>query len=1023
MQPIHHYVAELNRIFQQENATEHAYRPVLKTLIEAFDPLIIATNEPARQRCGAPDFVLTKKQRPLGYIETKTIGKDLDSPEYQEQFKRYLGALPNIIFTDYLRFQFWREGVKVAEISIGELNNGKIKPLKENIEQFENQIRHFCNFNGQTIGNADNLAALLAVKARVLSDAIRNALTDNAPDYDNQSLQVQFDAFQKILIPDIDIPTFSDVYAQTLAYGMFVARYHHKNGKAFTRQTAVESIPKSHPFLHKFFGYIAGVEIDERIKWVIDELADLLYAANLKVIMEDFGKNTQTEDPTIHFYENFLAAYNFDLRKDIGAFYTPLSAVRYIVQAADDILKEEFGCPTGLADRTKITVTIKDKNNKEQTAELHKVQILDPATGTGTFLAETVRHIHASIVSQGQQGIWNNYVTSDLLPRLHGFEILTAPYAMAHLKLDTILEQSGFQFNTSQRLGIYLTNALDEGVKKIDRLPFAMWLSDEAEGANKVKKKDTPVMVVIGNPPYNNYKGIVAHYNETAYAKKLIEKYKTGLNNQKLNLDDDYIKFIALGQNFIENNPDSCGLLAYISNNSFLDGITHRQMRKQLMETFDKIYILNLHGNARKKEKAPDGSKDENVFNIMQGTSINIFIRSPKKKKRLAKVYYADLYGKRQDKYNFLSSHRLKKTDYVQLKLVEPSYFFTPKDFSKQEEYENGFSIAELFPVSGTGVKTERDNVAVNFTRDGLTATVKDFYRLDKDELTYKYNLHDSRDWSVERAKRDIQKHYNLAEYVKRILYRPFDCRYIYYTGVSKGFVGTPGTKLTQQMQQDNIALLTTRMIPPNHPFNRVFVTKNIADIHSISDQTLIFPLYVYPLGEQQPNLNREILTKIETIIGKKVKAEKLFDYIYAVLHSPKYRETYQEFLKIDFPRIPYPKTADEFTSLSATGTKLRELHLLEKIPKAKTTFSITGSDTVDSVRYTNERVYVNAAQYFDGVPESAWNFYIGGYQPAQKYLKDRKGRKLSFEEIAHYQNIIAVLIETKRLMNEMDTY
>ncbi|GHT25505.1 DNA methyltransferase [Planctomycetales bacterium] len=1024
---IKNYLESLAGQFKSGIAREHAYRKCIQDLLYAFAPDITSTNEPARLKCGAPDLVLHKNNRPLGYIETKDIGKNLDSEEYKEQFERYKSALSNLIITDYIKFRFYKETQFVAEIDIAELRDEQVYPLKENYAGFESLLRNFCNFTGTVINNADELATLLAMKAKVLSHAIYNALSIASPD-DNNTLSGQLESFQQYLIPDVDIRTFSDVYSQTLAYGMFVARYHHKNGKQFSRITAVDSIPKTHPFLRKLFGYIAGLDLDERIRWVVDELAAVLQAASIKIILEDFGKQTQSEDPTIHFYENFLAAYNPELRKDIGAFYTPQPVVSYIIQAVNDILKDEFNLSKGLADNTKITVKTKDKDGREKLDKVHKVQILDPATGTGTFLAETVRCIYAELVADGQQGAWNNYVAEDLLPRLHGFEILMAPYAMAHLKLDTILESSGYKFENEQRLGIYLTNALDEGFKKIERLPFAAWLSDEAAGANRIKK-ETPVMVVIGNPPYNNFLGVVSHFNETAYAKQLIEKYKSGLNDQKLNLDDDYIKFIALGQDFIEKNSDSCGILAYISNNSFLDGVTHRQMRKQLLETFDKIYILNLHGDSRKKEKAPDGSKDENVFKIMQGNSVNIFIKLPNKERKTSKtpspvlsaqVFYADLFGRRQDKYDFLSSKKLKRTGYAKLDPVEPYYFFTPKNFRRQKKYDKGFSIAELFINFGTGIKTERDNVTTNFTESELKNIVRDFAELKESEITDKYRLYDSRDWSVARAKQDVLGHYNWAKYIKQIHYRPFDIRYIYYTGVSKGFIGTPGTKIAAEMQQDNVALLTTRHFPPNSPFNRVFVTRYMADIHAVSDQSIVFPLYIYPFGEKQPNFNAEVVEKIAGFIGKKVKPEKLFDYIYAVLHSPKYRKDYEEFLKIDFPKIPYPADNAEFERFAKYGEKLRKLHLLETVPKIKTQFSITGNNIVTDIKYANERVYINKEQYFGKVPETAWQFYIGGYQPAQKYLKDRKGRTLSFQEIEHYGQMIAVLLETERLMNEL---
>jgi len=1009
------YFATVVHTHERGDATEHTYRPALKTLVETFDPAITATNEPARQRCGAPDYVLTKNQRPLGYIEAKTIGKNLDSNEYQEQFERYLSALSNLIITDYLRFQFWQNGSKVAEVSIGEVRNKQIHLLKENFGYFESLLRNFCNFKGTTIRDADELAALLAKKARVLSHAIFNALNDVHSDYENRSLHQQFESFINYLIPDIDVATFSDTYAQTVVYGMFVGRYHHKNGKVFSRVSAVESIPKSHPFLRKLFGYIASLELDDRIRWIIDELADMLQAADLKIIMENFGKQTQTEDPTIHFYETFLAAYNPALRKDIGAFYTPQSAVHYIIRAVDDILKEEFDLPHGLADHSKTDLLT------EEGHPIHRVQILDPATGTGTFLAEIVRHIHANIVSRGQQGTWNRYVADDLLPRLHGFEILMAPYAMAHLKLDTILEQLGYRFEKDQRLGIYLTNALERGLKKVEQLGFMTWLIDEAEGANRVKK-EMPVMVVLGNPPYNNYRGVVAHYNETKYAKELIEQYKKGLGEKKTNIDNDYVKFIALGQNFLEKNPESCGILAYVSNNSFLDGITFRQMRKVLLETFDKIYILNLHGDARKKESAPDGSKDENVFDIMQGNSINIFIKNPagnrkKSEKKLATVFYADLFGKRQIKYDFLTKYRLKKSGYVPLKHVEPYYFFTPKDFSAQAEYEQGFSVTELFPLYNSGIKTDRDELFIDFDKDILAKRIKMLLSGNYDWwFEDKFRIVDSSGYKLTQVIKN-KKYDN--KYLQRIAYRLFDNRWIYY---DPAIISRPGYKaMLHLLGNDNYGLIVKRGFdePKAVP---AFVSKLIIDGRfwtrpGMLGAEYIFPLYVYPPQEERrPNFNPEIVAKIEQIIGKKVKPEKLFDYIYAVLHSPKYRKDYEEFLKIDFPRIPYPSDNMEFERFAKVGQRLRELHLLEKVPKIKTTFPVADGNVVENVRFVDGKVYINKTQYFGNVPADVWNFYIGGYQPLQKYLKDRKGRILTFEEIQHYQKIVAVLQETMNI-------
>ena len=1055
------YFAEIVQTHERGDATEHTYRPALKTLVETFDPNIIATNEPARQRCGAPDYILTKNNRPLGYIEAKTIGKNLDSTEYQEQFDRYLAALSNLIITDYLRFQFWQNGNKIAEVSIGELKNKTIHPLKENFGEFENLLREFCHYKGAIIHSAHDLASLLAGKAKLLADTIRNALTIEERSYANTTLQEQLESFRKMLIPDMSVPMYADLYAQTIAYGMFAGRLHHKTADTFTRHTAAETIPKSHPFLRKLFSHIAGPDIDDRIRWVIDELADLLQVANIKLIMEDFGKATKTEDATIHFYEDFLTAYNPDLRKSRGVFYTPQPAVGYIVRAVDEILQQDFKLRDGIADNTKVVI---------EGQKFHQVQILDPATGTGTFLAEMIRQVHAKIVKKNMQGAWNNYVANDLLPRLHGFEILMAPYAMAHLKLDMILEDTGYRFDKDQRVSVYLTNALDGGIRPgaaSDYLAgFVDWLVHEARESHRIKQK-MPIMVVIGNPPYN-----VSTMNRNEFSSLLISQYKEGLGEKKTNLDDDYIKFIALGQRFIDRNNVSGGILAYISNNSFLDGVTHRNMRKSLLKTFDKIYVLNLHGNARKKETAPDGSKDDNVFNIMQGTSINIFVRTPKRKEDAkGRVFYLDLYGKRAEKYQFLETKSLKTTRFAELDLSDQFYsFFAPKDFSARKKYDKGFSVTELFIQYNSGIQTDRDSLFIDHDKDVLATRMKKLLSGDYDwRFEDKFRIVDSSGYKLTQA---IKNKKFDSRYLQEIAYRPFDHRWIYYDPT---IISRPGFKAMQHLLgNDNFCLTVSRQVkleewnhvyisdglvergvnfcgggsgapiiaplyiyPDNYGliakrgFDEpnaapAFVSKHIIDRRvwtrpGMQGAEQMFPLYLNPPQEKrQPNLNSQIVAKIEHIIGKKVKPEKLFDYIYAVLHSPKYRKDYAEFLKIDFPKIPYPVDNTEFERLAKFGQRLRELHLLEKIPKMKTTFPIADGNVVENIRFIDGKVFINKTQYFGNVPASAWEFYIGGYQPLQKYLKDRKGRVLTFEEIQHYQKVVAALAETIEIMKQL---
>ncbi|MBK9248770.1 MAG: N-6 DNA methylase [Ignavibacteria bacterium] len=620
---INQYIDSINQRYKLGNATEHTFRGDLQMLIESLVPTIRATNEPKRQQCGAPDYILTKKDIPIGFIEAKDIGdKDLDGVKKtgnKEQFDRYKDSLNNLIFTDYLSFHFYRDGQFITKISIAELTDKGIKPLPENWVTFTNLLQDFCLHVSQSIKSSQKLAMMMAGKARLMADVIERALLSDEETDENSTLKDQMNAFKQILIHDISPKGFADVYAQTIAYGMFAARLHDPTLPTFSRQEAAELIPKSNPFLRKLFSYIAGPDIDDRIKWIVDSLVEIFLACNVEEILKNYGKTTKMEDPIIHFYETFLSEYDPKLRKARGVWYTPAPVVNFIVRAVDEILKTEFNLPQGLADssKTKIKVEVQGKKIEQ---EVHKVQILDPATGTGTFLAEVVKHVHKKF--KGQQGIWSNYVEQHLLPRLNGFELLMASYAMAHLQLDLLLSETGYKPTTNQRFRVYLTNSLEEHHEGTDSL-FSSWLSTEANEANHIKR-DTPVMCVIGNPPYS-----VSSNNKSEWIESLTADYKKDLNERNIQpLSDDYIKFIRFGQHFIDKTGE--GILAYISNNSFIDGIIHRRMREELMKTFDKMYILDLHGNAKKKETAPDGSTDQNVFDIMQGVSINIFVKRKK---------------------------------------------------------------------------------------------------------------------------------------------------------------------------------------------------------------------------------------------------------------------------------------------------------------------------------------------------------------------------------------------------------
>lgn len=1043
------YIESINQRYKLGNATEHTFRGDLARLIETLVPEIVATNEPKRQSCGAPDYILTKNDIPVGFIEAKDIGdKDLDGNRKtgnKEQFDRYKASLNNLLFTDYLSFHLYREGEFITKISIAEVGEKGIKPLPENFGVFENFIKDFCTHVGQTIKSPKKLAEMMAGKARLLSDVIGKSLTSDEANQENSTLKDQMTAFRDILIHDITPRGFADVYAQTIAYGMFAARLHDPTLPTFSRQEAAELIPKSNPFLRKLFGYIAGPDIDDRIKWIVDSLIDIFLACNVEEILKNYGKSTKMEDPIIHFYETFLSEYDPKLRKARGVWYTPAPVVNFIVRAVDDVLKTEFGLSQGLADtsQTKITLDTQNFNAKKQKydtveKEVHKVQILDPATGTGTFLAEVIKHIHKKF--EGQQGIWSNYVEKHLLPRLNGFELLMASYAMAHLQIDLLLKETGYKATTNERLKVYLTNSLEESHPDTNTL-FASWLSDEANAANRIKR-DSPVMVILGNPPYS---GISS--NNGKWISDLIDDYKyidgVHFNERKHWLNDDYVKFIRYGQHFIEKNGS--GILAFINPHGFLDNPTFRGMRWNLLKTYDKIYTIDLHGNSKKKETAPDGSIDQNVFDIMQGVSINIFIKTGKKKsEELGKVFHYDLFGRRDFKYEFLSETHINQIGFTELPNLPPNYFFVPKNDDSLSEYEKGFLISDLFIKQSMGITTARDSFVIDFESRILGQRINEFCdkKFDDNSFQTKYKLKENYQWKVYEQRRMVPEF--SENYIRPISYRPFDERFVYF---QENLVFRMREEIMNNFNKNNFALCLVKL-GRNSDYHNYFITKNITDkgISSSLDNANIFPLYLYPQtslvgdSERIPNLNMEIVENMATNLGLHFSPERpdysqqteedglfypedILDYIYAVLHSPSYREKYKEFLKIDFPRVPYPKDAETFFKLVNLGREIREIHLLESpvVENYITQYPEDGDNVVDKPVYKDGRVYINSSQYFESVPEVAWNFYIGGYQPAQKWLKDRKGRTLDFDDILHYQKIIVALAETNRLMKEVD--
>lgn len=1018
------YVSELNRLYAAGQATEHSYRPALQDFLTHLLKDVQVTNEPKRQKCGAPDYILTRRKIDIGYIEAKDVGVDLDRVERggkdDDQWKRYSSSLDNIILTDYLEFRFFLNGQKVETIRLAEPDGRNIIAKPENFDRFQNLIIDFAAFQGQTIKSAKKLAEMMARKAALMRDVFQKAVSDESAE--QNSLKDQLTAFKTVLVHDMDEAQFADVYAQTIAYGLFTARLHDETLGDFSRGEALTLIPKSNPFLRQLFHYVAGPDLDDRVVWIVDALCEVYRATDLQKILKDFGSATGQNDPMLHFYETFLAEYDPKLRKARGVWYTPEPVVRFIVRAIDDVLKSHFGLKDGIAHTGMVEIEVdghaKGKPIKIK-QQVHKVQLLDVATGTGTFLAEVIKQLYARF--KGQEGMWSGYVDQHLLPRLHGFELLMASYAMCHMKLDLLLKETGYATTnaaTPPRLSVYLTNSLEEHHPDSGTL-FASWLSREANEASRIKK-DMPIMVAFGNPPYSGHSSNNGEWIQgllDAYKKEPGGKIKLQERNGKW-LNDDYVKFIRLGEHYIEKNGE--GVLAYITNHSYLDNPTFRGMRWHLLKTFDEIYVLDLHGNAKKKETAPDGSPDKNVFDIQQGVAIIVAIKkSPNgKNKGLAMLHHADAWGTRETKYKLLNDSYLKQVSYSLLELKEPNYHFIPRDNDLFKEYGEWLSVKDLFMDISTGVQTGDEFLLTNFSKTELREAIENV------------------------AQEKISDEY-LAQYIQK----PFDTRWMLFI---KSHTDSPSRGLripksyrsrygvSKQMHtQNNIALLCSRS-NKSMSMDAFFVSRHFSEV-KCAERTVgsVFcPLYNFDdldlMGTKakRPNLDPKIYKVIQKIVAD-VTPESLFDYIYAVLHSRAYRTRYAEFLKSDFPRIPYPKDKATFHALAAQGGKLRALHLMESaaLDTLITAYPVSGDHEIVALRFEPSkdntaigRVWINPTQYFDHVPLVAWEFYIGGYQPAQKWLKDRKGRRLTSDDLMHWQRIIVALTETDKVMTEIDT-
>ena len=1019
------YQQNLQHTRTQSDATaELSLHPHLRMFLEKTAEFlgheITITSEPRRLEIGRPDFVVKSGLLPVGYIEAEAYGRDLDAltGHAQTQNERFIANLDNFILTNFVEFQLYAEGQLLA----------KSRVTDESTVSLENLIDRFLSAKLTQIESPEVLAKHLARRTRELQTQIATTLTDEDSD-----IYRMFSAFKKLLLTTLTPDDFADMYAQTLAYGLFAARCTLPNGTNFSRHTAYAALPPSNPFLQQLFHQVASPNLEGNVTYIVDDIANLLANVPTEMLRTAFVAQAHFEDPVIHFYETFLAEYNPQLRFDRGVYYTPPQVISYIVRSVDALLKTELGKPDGLADDSAL--------------------ILDPATGTGSFLLAVLSQIGEYIMTTYGTGEWHQYINDpQLVQRLFGFEVLVAPYTIAHLKLSLFLRAQGWQ--ATERLRIYLTNTLEEPIEK-ELYAFAEFISDEANAAVSVKR-DEPLLVILGNPPYPRDSANPSRDSDGGFTfiGGLIEDYKQvdgqplGEKNSKA-LQGDYVKFIRWAQWRIDRNGE--GVIGYIVNNSFLDGPIFRGMRRGLMDSFNAIYLLNLHGSSRKREAVPTAQRDENVFDIVQGVSILLCVKRSDDAP-LAEVYYADMWGSREEKYKTLSETDFQTTAWSELQPTSPHYFFVPQAPELRAEYEAGWEVTDIFQTGSVAIVTGRDKLTLHRTSEVLRETVADFVSVPEADARGKYKLgRDSRDWKVYRAQADLRNHPNAEQHIAPIHYRPFDTRWTYYTGQSAGFHMTPRHNVMRHLRQDNLALCVCRVVS-NPVWQHALITDKITENRYVSNRgsesAHVFPLYLYPDSEElelatersfnlKPDFLNALSERLELSqttrsgLPEGVSPEDILAYIYAILYSSTYRERYYDFLKHGFPRIPLPRDIEHFRKLSALGGELIDWHLLRasqsqiaptgggELPRHR--FEGDGAGVVSQVRYADGGVWINPTQHFTDVPIDVWNYEVGAHQVCEKWLKDRKGAALSHAEVRQYRNILVAVAETIRLMEEID--
>ncbi len=1011
------YLDDILKTAKAGDATEPSFYPDLKNFLlefltqKGFDPSI--TVQPKRRVVGIPDFTVRKGKELIGYIEAKEPKYDdlANLPHRdQEQIKRYLEKLPNIILTNFFDFWLFREGKIIKKVRIGfpriitELKT--VSPVQNETQLIELLDLFFAYYIPES-RTPKTLAKELARRAHLLTQTIVEELKNEKI----TEIDRIYNAFKEYLMRDLTQESFADIYAQTLAYGLFTARLNYP-GKDFDRKKAGEYIPKSIKILRDTFNLISGDAIPESLESYVDDIATILAHSDIEEIKSQLKGKSGNSDPLIHFYETFLAEYDPAKRKSLGVYYTPLPVVSYIVRSVNKLLKEKFGIKDGLAGSA--------------------VTLLDPAAGTLTFPAEAIKK---AVEEQRKYSDSISSLKEHFLNHFFAFEIQMAAYIIGHLRMSLLFEELGIPLQ--ERFPLYLTNSLDFSKIRQSGLPFVADLAKEAEEALKVKQKD--ILVILGNPPYTSERKEEGQLPE--WIKEKLRDYLKGLGVEKEKkkgvLQDDYVRFIRFAHWKIDQYGK--GIIGFITNNSYLDGIIHRSMRKQLLDSFGEVYILNLHGNSRIHEKTPEGGKDENVFDIQQGVAIVIFVKTGKN--RETKVFYKDVWGLREEKYQYLNNHLVVDGDLIQIKPQSNEYYLVPKDYSLKEKYQSWLGLDDIFEQFVSGVETKRDDLVVDFKKETLFGRILSFTNLDGDDnfIREAFKLSVKSDLDISEARKRL-KQIDISERIIPYAYRPFDTRLLFF---DNSLVSRTRKPLMDSMARDNLAVNTTRQLKADHKFTHVLVTDRPTDrvllSNTTSEASYVFPLFAPQMDNNQAelfktpipscNLSTEFwdwFEKNNPSLGPGTPPGDIFYYIYAILYSNIYREKYLDFLKTGFPRIPFTKDPELFFKFSGLGKRLADFHLLksDELDDSPVRLVGTGDNKIEKREWEKDKVWINSSQYFAPASKQVWSYFIGGYQIADKWLKDRQKRSnpyLTHDEVKTYCQVITAIMHTIIIQKEID--